>query len=549
MNPTDASTTLARYPAIEAPARVDAGQTFTVLVSLTDERTAVTARVVQGDTTHEGRLELALPPGERWELQVVVHAAGFSVQTDTAPLVLTRAGDSTPARFRLTADADTPPGSARQLHATLWSSDGAFLGRFTRDIRVGPAESTVAVTWPVMNAPDAGAPAARAAGAAALSSTPEGALDSRIEAPDLTIETLYGLDAAHPRRARVTVSTGGRPVQVAWWDEPDGLAEWLDAQYARLAAFRGRGIEVDTARADSPDASRAFARGLGVTLWERYAPPAVREAFWLLADDQGAGFDAIQLVSNDTVLPWELMRPTRGGEERGFIGTEFAVGRWLEAEGGRLRLRPAQQITVTGTTLVAPTYAGRGVLPAQTAERASLLARPGAREAAGTFAGVAALFREPPQGIIHFAGHGAVRADGPGAYQQVVLLEDGELDLTTWRGLVSSASSAHPFVFFNACEVGQTARAGGFVTGWAPAVLNAGASGYVGALWPLGDAAAARFAEAFYTSLDARTPARGVVALALRDARRRLYDETGDPSHLAYVYYGDPLQRLVVTAE
>jgi CHAT domain-containing protein len=87
----------------------------------------------------------------------------------------------------------------------------------------------------------------------------------------------------------------------------------------------------------------------------------------------------------------------------------------------------------------------------------------------------------------------------------------------------------------NACDVGQAHRVAHVVYGWGPAVLEVGASGYIGGLWPLGDQGAAAFAGLFYPPL-----AQGPVAVAelLRLTRRHFY-ETGDPTFLAYVYYGD----------
>ena len=220
------TTVLARYPAMEAPARVEPGQAFTVLVSLTEDRTAATAGVVQGDTTAEGALVLTLPDAERWSLDVVLHAAGFAVARDTQPVVLTPSGDSAPARFRLTADPDTPPGTVRTVHATLWTPEGAFAGRFARDVRVGgpPGASPAMAASPAL--PPTSVPAAVTARA------PE-ALDADVRAPDLTVEMLYGLDSARPRRVRVTVRMGGQPGQSDWWDEPEGLGPWLDAQSDR----------------------------------------------------------------------------------------------------------------------------------------------------------------------------------------------------------------------------------------------------------------------------------------------------------------------------
>jgi CHAT domain-containing protein len=110
----------------------------------------------------------------------------------------------------------------------------------------------------------------------------------------------------------------------------------------------------------------------------------------------------------------------------------------------------------------------------------------------------------------------------------------------TWRGLAPHAQKAHPLFFFNACDVGQAQHVLNFVDGWAPAVLEAGASGYIGGLWPLADRGAAEFAVSFYDLVGAELPQGSVnVADALRKTRQLFY-KNGDPTFLAYVYYGDP---------
>ena len=108
-----------------------------------------------------------------------------------------------------------------------------------------------------------------------------------------------------------------------------------------------------------------------------------------------------------------------------------------------------------------------------------------------------------------------------------------------WGDFDPAPPSRHPFYFFNACDLGQTQSIAGFVEGWAPAVLDAGASGYIGGMWPLVDSSAARFAARFYEVLQSGMKSGAVtVAGALNEARRLFY-ETGDPTYLAYTYYGD----------
>ena len=125
-------------------------------------------------------------------------------------------------------------------------------------------------------------------------------------------------------------------------------------------------------------------------------------------------------------------------------------------------------------------------------------------------------------------------------------MENDDIDLLTWRGLVSSGSHGHPLFFFNACEVGQAQHVANFVDGWAPGVLEAGAGGYIGGLWALDDQGAAEFASHFYNRLREALAANRAAPVAdvLRETRQQFY-ENGNPTFLAYVYYSDPNLRVV----
>jgi len=190
--------------------------------------------------------------------------------------------------------------------------------------------------------------------------------------------------------------------------------------------------------------------------------------------------------------------------------------------------------------LISPRYEGRLSLPSPFKEVTALQSINGYRRVAGKFGPLRDLFGNYPAGIIHFAGHGEVRNSMEGIPEYVILLEDTPLDLMSWRGMIAYEAGNHPFIFFNACEIGQSHNVANFVDGWAPAILESGASGYVGGLWPLSDASAAEFAVNFYQRLDTQLQ-NGAVNIAdlLRKTRQR-FSENGDPTFLAYVYYGDP---------
>jgi CHAT domain-containing protein len=165
----------------------------------------------------------------------------------------------------------------------------------------------------------------------------------------------------------------------------------------------------------------------------------------------------------------------------------------------------------------------------------------------GQFAAVQQLILQPPAGAIHFSGHGYLPDQAAGAPDYAIELEDRRLDVTTWRGLAGGAvRPPYPFYFFNACDVGESRAIANFVEGWGPAALDSGAAGYVGGLWPLLDQAAADFAVRFYGYVDRQLQADGrvSVAAALANTRRGFY-ETGDPTFLAYAFYGDANLRFV----
>jgi hypothetical protein len=111
----------------------------------------------------------------------------------------------------------------------------------------------------------------------------------------------------------------------------------------------------------------------------------------------------------------------------------------------------------------------------------------------------------------------------------------------------AEGTPAHPFYFFNACYDGQSDRELNYVTGWAPALMQSGASGYLGALFEVGDDSATQFSKYFYGGLKADLASNGnwTVADLVTAARKSTYMEANDPTALAYVLYAKPFMKLV----
>ena len=550
-----------RFPTLESPDSVEPEREFSLLVSLTEEQTIPDVQVLQGTPSAQGKVGLALPEADSWTLDVVLSAPGFEIVdgANSARIILPRHGDSTPARFRLKAKRNGA--QQRRLYATMWYR-GAYLAKFARPIAV--VEASVPAQRPAFApaAPTGGAAflAQRGEGAGRSGDTPEEppaqtatispapsavrgpatALELDLKAPVLTVYVQGG--------SIVIVSNYLSPTTRQYpYSRPTGLANFVAARYASFVAAVPRGVRpIDEATGPSEMKERTvpLLRGFGRELYAQFAPAPFQSALWQLHDQLGEWFTSIQIFTDDPTLPWELMRPTRGADELDFLGVEFRVARWHVGDSGGQLMRPPQDLILKQLVAVAPRYAASAALPGQSDELTALEALPPFQRADGTFGGLKQIFAAPPEGIVHFAGHGVVRGSGSGVAEYAISLEDGDLDLTTWRGLVH-VSDAHPLIFFNACDVGQAQRIAGFVDGWAPAVLDTGASGYIGGLWPLGDRGAAEFARTFYDALAADL-AQGqdvTVADLLRLARKRFYED-GDPTALAYVYYGDPNLRL-----
>ncbi len=536
--PAPAETVVTRYPTMDAPDRVPPREPFPLQVWLSEDLITPGVQVSPGGdakVTEGGGLAMTLPdePGrESWTLRAVLTAPGFELVEGNRvqDIVLPKKGDSAPALFMLAAKARGGATRTEKLRVTLWR-DGAYVARLTREITVKGAE---------VHQADAAPPAPTRKKAAPVS------IDGAAQVPDLTVHVLFE-DPARLGPADVIVASPhfNPPSRLitAKADIPAEAADWLSGQYALV-------VEQVLAHAQGrQDRKRALAlmRGVGREVYRRYAPKAFVEAFWELADDPDVALDTLQVFSNNPVLPWEIMRPHRDadGREFDFLGTEFLLGRWHADDAGRLFDRPLQSLPFDEVAALAPKYQGAERLPFQNEELARLGRLPGFREVPARYADLADLVERAPKGLLHFTGHGVVEYSPGGIPSYAIKLEDGALDLTTWRGMAANAGDAHPLYFFNACDLGQAASVANFVDGWAPAVLASGASGYIGGLWPLGDKAAAAFSRSFYGVIEDHLGQGPVkVAEALR-ASRRLFFETGDPTYLAYVFYGDVNLKLV----
>jgi CHAT domain-containing protein len=170
-----------------------------------------------------------------------------------------------------------------------------------------------------------------------------------------------------------------------------------------------------------------------------------------------------------------------------------------------------------------------------------------------------AAFRSGRYDVIHYAGHAQFDPEQPSL--SGILCAGNEV--LTGADLAGLAKL--PFlVFFNACESGrvrgtkrqirevQTARNQAIAqpgdrvraliernVGLAEAFMRGGAANYVGTYWPVGDEAAAAFAEVFYSRLSAGE----TLGTALRDGRKVVHGKKS-VDWADYIHYGASDFRL-----
>jgi tetratricopeptide (TPR) repeat protein len=536
---TDRNATVDRYPAIECPDPMVVDQEFEVLISLSTSIITPEVKVSSSAGAATSSIPLDLPNKDGWNIEVVLMAPDFVLPSgNRATLFLPKSGDSTPTRFMLRPKAIPGSQQTSKLSATLWYENG-YLGKIERNVTI------VRV------------PAAPLRKENALS-TPSPAKPPELQKPiqlnfaqksaDLTI---WIFKSANSDKLEIQILSNYLEKTNPDAYSHDGLSDWLDVQYRELSRRSAQLAEFDSA--EDADAQKKLSestkdrmRGVSLELYRKFCPESVKRAFWELSGRLGSSFKTIQIYSDDFEMPWELMRPVSSeGKERGMLGMEFAVGRWPVSPTASGLKVPPQSLPLNKLVVIAPEYKDNRPLPNQQSEINTLQSMIGYQRWPGTLVDMKNLFQDFPVGVIYFAGHGAVLPTERNLFEYSIQLEDGSLSLMTWRGMINPLSKNHPFFFFNACSIGQTQRVANFVDGWAPAVLEAGASGYVGALWSVSDRGAANFGTSFYREFDERLK-RGPVSISetLMETRRK-FMQNGDPTFLAYIYYGDAELSLV----
>jgi len=289
-------------------------------------------------------------------------------------------------------------------------------------------------------------------------------------------------------------------------------------------------------------------RGRGVEI-RRKIPVWVRRKLKDLAElfaVSGRGSATVFVVSDEPNVPWELAYLKLGGSEaeENFLGAEFVVGRWIrgyeDVNGDRVpAYPPPTEHAIDSMAVVSGDYSRTKNWEALKGaeEEASELASVYRAESVNADGKLATWLTESANvAAIHFAVHGKWSV---GSGQDGIVLIDGTM--LTPTEVLGARLDHRPFVFLNACQLGQGEQTLGDYGGMAAAFLEAGASGVIAALWNVNDTEAKKLALDFYAQAGSGTVLPGAL---FREQRGEFEKNTQSKLSLAYQFFGHPHMRL-----
>lgn len=386
------------------------------------------------------------------------------------------------------------------------------------------------------------------------------------EAPDIVL-AIYGADAASP--GTFTMAAYPRDPGVA----PPELGR-IDLGAGAGGYMREMFKEGNRGAAD-PTGTYDKLTGIGWRIGAKIPTPIFHTLKAIAEAPDRDRPATMLLLTEESAVPWELaalggnrdIQSAAGGSSP-FLGAHFAIGRWpIAASTTTPPVPDPRSIEVHQAALVRADYEGVG---------------DGWRPLDGAKQEVAALVNDyipaiewtplidevkenlfSEVDVIHFALHGQV--DGsPGESGLVLLRKDGDkvrpayLSADEILGLLTRDPGPfprRPFVFLNACQVGQGQELLGDYAGLAAAMIEAGARAVVACIWNVNDGIAGSISREFYRRADTgESPAE-----ILRSVRTRYVrpapgapapaDPTtaSVPTLIAYQYFGHPGMRVLRT--
>jgi len=293
-------------------------------------------------------------------------------------------------------------------------------------------------------------------------------------------------------------------------------------------------------------------RGIGSDIGKALRGRRQRNEFWetLAATIATVGRDpqresdaaTVLILSDEPYVPWELAIEPLDAEDTPFLAQRVAVGRWpLDTT----VLPPPHEKAIGPVAVVAGDYEGIatwGQLPLAIEEADELGVRYAAQRIAATYGAVkGAISGRPLTDVLHMALHGQYDQSDAADGLILVDLDRGEPKVLTATAIKGIPMQGRPFVFLNACQVGNGREVLGLYGGIAAAFIDRGACGVIAPLWNVRDDIAKEVALTFYED------AFGGISAgeAVRRNRQQFKEDAQTSTFMAYQYFGHPALRLV----
>lgn len=463
---------------------LDKVNTLTVFVMQHDERGAVpfTVSVPKGGLT----------------LQIFIQADGFELTgPNHAPLVIPERGESAGAAFKLKA-VEAP---LHVIHVSALVA-GTSVAGLTLEVRVGKPTDEPAPTAP-----------------------PATNVLTRLAGEDGDVALIL---QQNPKTHQYTFT----------WFDKDGVQEpvFQDTPFDDLNDFVGRQIEEvqeivrETYEMEAREVHESL-RSRGIDWWQQLIPKEIRDRFI-------ANYDRIKrinIISAGDPIPWEALYPAREDRlefDRGFLVEQVDICRWLYGP------PPPEMIALCRADFI---FSKDDLLDSAKTEVGDIIALlQKCYELKGEQIAKRALlidlFKMARVSLLHFACHNAFDSRGARIFVGLAPIKPEDF-IGYQRKLAASA----PLIFLNACRTDGKDKQYTALGGWAKSFLRTGAGAFIGTHWEVRDSTAQQFAVALYSAL---VEERKCFREALKSARAKIQKIPGDPTWLAYTFYGSHSARV-----
>lgn len=248
---------------------------------------------------------------------------------------------------------------------------------------------------------------------------------------------------------------------------------------------------------------------------------------------------SIHVISNESWIPWELIKPFQGSSEGQVICESCALTKW--------RMGHPQQTknVINKITFISPNDPNL-ISSRQEFEwiRNFSSNRKLEFSLASEFEDVMSLLKGRDCDVLQFSSTNSSNETGPDACQ-ILVGKSAYLHPHDISGANAEFGRNNPLVILNVQQTGSQIRYTG-ITRWAEAFISAGVCAFIGTTWSVTGQAAFVFTRVLYQMLSEQ------VALdeAVRRARLAIKKECpGDPSWLAYCLFGSPGVKFRVGRE